>query len=333
MRSHHVIGALLAVSLACAPSVRAQDEVAPPDAPAASDAEYRALIAEAVSESNAGRHAEARALFERAHAMRPNARTLRGMGMELFEMREYVQAIAALTAALEHAENPLTPEMRDEASRFIERARTFTGQLRLRVTPAAAQVTIEGEPAAADAAGLIQLDAGQVEVRVVAEGYRSERLTATIDPGRVREVIVALEPLEPARVEADRERGSVRSRAGGSSTRDDGARSGTGWILAGGAALALAGAAASLAWYLDARSALDRCEAASRDPNTACINLTAVDDALLASEIVLGVSTAAAIGLGIAATLALTSGSDGTEDERALACAVLPFGAACAARF
>src|SRR5262249_43441282 len=58
------------------------------------------LIADAVAEYDAGHFEEARALFRRAQAEAPSARTLRGIGMASFELRDYVEADRALAAAL-----------------------------------------------------------------------------------------------------------------------------------------------------------------------------------------------------------------------------------------
>ena len=76
---------LLAVTLlASLPPLRA---TAQPSA-RASTTEYEAMITDGLAEFQAQRYAEARALFERAHALSPNARTLRGIGMVAFEMRD-----------------------------------------------------------------------------------------------------------------------------------------------------------------------------------------------------------------------------------------------------
>lgn len=61
---------------------------------------YRELIAEAVAEYEARHFEEARALFRRAHAMFPNARTMRGQGMAEFELRNYRGAIQCFESAL-----------------------------------------------------------------------------------------------------------------------------------------------------------------------------------------------------------------------------------------
>jgi hypothetical protein len=61
---------------------------------------YRDLVAEATREFSAGNFAEARTLFEQAHAAKPSARTLRGLGLTAYELRRYVQAVSELEAAL-----------------------------------------------------------------------------------------------------------------------------------------------------------------------------------------------------------------------------------------
>ncbi|MCZ7679746.1 MAG: sigma 54-interacting transcriptional regulator [Sandaracinaceae bacterium] len=88
---------LLLVALALVPArARAQD----------GEAQYRALIEEAVVEFDAGRFPEARSLFLRAHDLAPNARTLRGVGMASFEMRDYVEAYRALSSSLDETVRP-----------------------------------------------------------------------------------------------------------------------------------------------------------------------------------------------------------------------------------
>ena len=64
------------------------------------DTPVSVLIGDAVAEYDAGHFQEARALFRQAHDKSPTARTLRGIGMCSFEMRDYVEAARALGASL-----------------------------------------------------------------------------------------------------------------------------------------------------------------------------------------------------------------------------------------
>jgi tetratricopeptide (TPR) repeat protein len=70
------------------------------EASAGSREDYKALIKQAVQEFEAANWPEAFALFKRAHDIEPNARTLRGIGIAAYEMRDYVQSIGYLQTAL-----------------------------------------------------------------------------------------------------------------------------------------------------------------------------------------------------------------------------------------
>jgi tetratricopeptide (TPR) repeat protein len=96
--------------------------LAPATPVAGEDSHYRQLIAQAVEEFHASHFVEARALFERAHAISPNARTFRGLGITAFELRRYTLAVRELNAALEDLRNPLPPALREEVSTALARA-------------------------------------------------------------------------------------------------------------------------------------------------------------------------------------------------------------------
>ena len=67
------------------------------------ESEYQRLVRQAIAEYAEHNFAEARALFARAHALEPNARTLRGLGMTAFELRSYAEVYRVLTAAPERS--------------------------------------------------------------------------------------------------------------------------------------------------------------------------------------------------------------------------------------
>src|SRR5262245_59777470 len=75
---------------------------------------YDQTIESALNEYRLGNWEEATALFTQAHALRPSARTLRGMGLSEFENRKYVSALVHCTAALADPRNPLNDEQRAE---------------------------------------------------------------------------------------------------------------------------------------------------------------------------------------------------------------------------
>src|SRR4029453_8230163 len=92
------------------------------------DTPVTVLIGDAVAEYDAGHFQEARALFRQAHEKQPTARTLRGIGMCSFELRDYVEATRALTASLREQRRPLTSEQKRHAEALLARAATLVGR-------------------------------------------------------------------------------------------------------------------------------------------------------------------------------------------------------------
>ncbi len=152
---------VLSAMLATAPAAQAQE---PPDG-------YREIIAAAVEEFAEGRWAEAAAIFERAHALFPNARTLRGMGMCAFEMRQYPEAIRFLDEALRESRRELTSAQRDETQELLGRARGFVGSFRLLTEPPGADLRIDGEVPRRGPEGHVMLGGGEHVLTVSASGY------------------------------------------------------------------------------------------------------------------------------------------------------------------
>ncbi|MFO0694916.1 MAG: hypothetical protein U0230_15260 [Polyangiales bacterium] len=180
------------LALASVPTVaHAQRSAA--TAPAASEssvADYDDLVQSAVEEFNANRFAEARALFERAHALSPNARTLRGMGMAAFELRDYPGAWVALRGALASRTRALTASQRRETQALLARTEVFLGRVELEGLPADASVRLDGlEPARDDEARLL-VGPGTHEASVVAaDGRRWTRAFEAV-PGRTTRLAV-----------------------------------------------------------------------------------------------------------------------------------------------
>jgi hypothetical protein len=129
----------------------------PPEPPAG----YRDTINAAIAEFTAGHHAEARALFRQAHGMYPNARTLRGIGMCAFELREYAEAVRTLRASLNDPRRPLTPEMTEQVQAALGRANAFVGRYEVEV-PEGALLFVDhsAAPLSLDEDGSILLSLG-----------------------------------------------------------------------------------------------------------------------------------------------------------------------------
>jgi hypothetical protein len=166
-------------------------------AQAAKPDEYKKAIEGAVLEFDSGNWAEARVLFEHAHALRPSARTLRGMGKVSFELKEYVRAEKELNAALLELRSPLSEQQRHELLGLLLRITKFIGRLTIRVKPpeAAASIMLDG----ARVEGELKLDLGPHELSIQAPGYRSLHRTISVEGGKTTRLELTLSPNDQVR--------------------------------------------------------------------------------------------------------------------------------------
>ena len=162
------------------------------------DATYRKIITEALNEYNRGNWDEAISLFRQAHAIKPSARTLRGLGIASYEARRYVEALSTLREALRDTRNPLTQEQKAESERMIEKAQGFVGRFAIRVQPATASITVDGREAIIEQDRLL-LDPGRREIVVKADGYETTIRHLTVDGGSSGELDISLKPLPATR--------------------------------------------------------------------------------------------------------------------------------------
>jgi tetratricopeptide (TPR) repeat protein len=172
-------------------SVQAQEPIEPPA--------YRGVVREALAEYHAKNFNEARALFDEAHQLFPNARTLRGLGMTSFELRRYRESISFLEAALASQVKPLDGSLRAETERLLRRAERFVGKLNLTVAPASATLIIDGEPTEFTPGQPLLVEIGDHTLEFRAEGYLQETRTLRIK-GRENEtwdVLLVAEPAPP----------------------------------------------------------------------------------------------------------------------------------------
>jgi tetratricopeptide (TPR) repeat protein len=154
---------------------------------------YRRVIEAALQEFNEGRFTEARALFLRAHALQPSARTLRGLGLIAFELRHYVEALQLLSEAQTDRRNPLTALQRHELNELSRQASVYVGRYHLEIAPHGASVTVDGltPPSASD----LVLDVGEHTLVVFATGHRPESRTLDVKGGEQQTLRLQLAPL------------------------------------------------------------------------------------------------------------------------------------------
>lgn len=175
--------------------VRSTGVAAQADNDAASQSpQYRAVIEEALQEFERGNWEEAEALFTRAHALSPSARTLRGMGLAAYEARHYADAIEHITAALRDERRKLPSEQRSDLQKTLQHAQSFVAGLSLRITPGAAQVQINGRSARPGADGVVLVDPGVIEVTATADGYEPELRRIELAAGERRTFVLELKP-------------------------------------------------------------------------------------------------------------------------------------------
>jgi hypothetical protein len=171
----------------------------------AQDDDYERLIEEALAEYEGGRYEEARALFARAHHVHPSARTLRGMGMAAYEVRDYVASVRALSASLADPRLPLTPELRTQVEQLLERARRFVGRYRVRLRPEGAALIVDGTERTLDAPDVLLLGAGQHTIEGRCERCATRTISVVVRGGEDEELTLSFlaapgeRPLSPGR--------------------------------------------------------------------------------------------------------------------------------------
>ena len=162
-------------------------------AQAGASADYEVLVEKGIAEYRAGHWEESRALFEQAHAIEPNARTLRGIGLAAYEGRDYVGCIEYLELALEDTRKPLTERQRRSLQEIIAEAGNFVGRFEVHLSPGSATLTVGGYEAKLRA-GVLVLNAGEHDLVVQAPGYRQLTRHLSVQGGRGGTLELVLEP-------------------------------------------------------------------------------------------------------------------------------------------
>lgn len=174
--------------------VRAQAEAAAAPAPAG----YDALIDAALQEYSGLNYAEARALFLRAHGLFPNARTLRGLGMAEFELKNYLDSTARLREALDAPVRKLQGPLRAQTEALLARALSYIGVLTLDLRPvgiSGVRVSVDGEPVQDDIQQMIRLNVGEHRLLVQATGYQDQVRSVSVKGAALQHLAITLQPL------------------------------------------------------------------------------------------------------------------------------------------
>jgi hypothetical protein len=162
---------------------------------------YKAAITAAVEEYEQKNFAEAREQFQRAHALFPNARTLRGLGLTEFELRNYVESVTMLSQALDSDVKRLEGPLRQETEVVLAKARGYVGELYLDLEPATAVVVVDGITRQLAPGKSLALKVGDHVLEFRAEGRLAERRAVQVKGGQVERLRVVLsEPFAESRV-------------------------------------------------------------------------------------------------------------------------------------
>lgn len=185
---HVLLAVLLCACLTYARPAAAQSTKPDPAEPAG----YGELISQALEERNAGRFEEAHVLFLRAHALYPNARTLRALGMVEFELRHYRASVQYLDQSLTSTIRPLDAALRTSVLELVARAQVYLGTLALSVEPQDASVEIDGAEVTIDPAHPLSVDFGAHTLEISAPGYARDSRTVNVRAGETKTLHIHL---------------------------------------------------------------------------------------------------------------------------------------------
>jgi hypothetical protein len=308
-----------AVLLLAATAARAQDD---------SEA-YRTLIREAVAEFDGHRFEEARVLFRRAHELSPSARTLRGIGLASYELRDYVTAYQSLSDALASTTRPLTDAQRDEVSALATRAARFIGVYRLALTPADASLRVNGRAPVLDAAGRLLLPLGEHTIEASADGFEPAEQRMTVGGGEEQTLslrLTARTAAQPSTAQPSTAPQGVLDRPAVAAASAPGSDPLAAIVLLGaGGATAVAALVTGVSWWAFQDEQLGLCLGAP------CGNegdVRSARDAAMGTTVALGIVSASLVVAGVV-LLATSSSSDAV----AVQCAPGGLGVVCAGRF
>jgi hypothetical protein len=151
-------------------------------------------VEKALAEYGRGNFPEARVFFIRAHELRPSARTLRGLGLAAYEMRDYVEASNALRQALDSQQKPLTAEMRVKVEQTLNEADAFVAQYNVVMHPESATLQVDSKPPVLRD-GLLLLNPGSHLVTAEAPNFEFLSRDVIVQGGERGTLRLALVPL------------------------------------------------------------------------------------------------------------------------------------------
>ena len=183
--------------------------LASPSQLVAQEDRYQVAIQRALQEFQSGHFEEARSFFRQAHRESPNPRTLRGIAMASYELRDYPEAYRSIRQALSFgaSDRDLTAEQRTAAAELLDRTTALIGLIT--GVPTHATVTIDGVAARVESDGSLLFRLGTHHLVVTFADGRTADLDFDVAGGEN----VAL-PQPAVDVAAARTRGRTAYEAG-----------------------------------------------------------------------------------------------------------------------
>lgn len=158
------------------------------------DAEARGLFEAGRAAFDQGRYQDALGYFDRAYQLSRRPQLLYNIGQVHDRLRHDEEALTALQQYLKQVPGATN---RSEVEHRIEALRqAMVGTLHFTLSPAAAQLWIDGEAKTLDASGRLQVGIGSHEILVRAEGYNELRQRMNVRGGDMVELPITLQPAD-----------------------------------------------------------------------------------------------------------------------------------------
>jgi hypothetical protein len=160
---------------------------------------YRELIRKALREYELGHFAESNQYFRDAHTLQPTARTLRGLGLTAYAVRDYVQALEQFESALANTNRPLAGSLRESVRQLQAQAERFVATLEVSLDPESAQLAVDERPAQRGTDGRIRVNPGQHDLTATSAGRETVTRRIWVRSGERVVIQLKLPVPEPSR--------------------------------------------------------------------------------------------------------------------------------------